>query len=127
MHLFIQPFFCTQVTIKMTSLWSPQKVGLYYQHKAVDYMWLSFQNIICCIYEIYMPALLLRMRAIVFASHVSEASVAGEETLDDQIKDILEATEEDHTGKLILFILISPLNLIFGFCGPLYNTHRCHK
>lgn len=62
-----------------------------------------------------MPALLLRMRAIVFASHFSEASVAGEETLDDQIKDILEATEEDHTGnmdfpfKLDLWILWSPL------------------
>lgn len=60
-----------------------------------------------------MPGQSLCMRTIVFASHLSEAPVAGEETLEDQIKDILEATEEDHTGKLTL-------------CGPLYNTHRCH-
>lgn len=52
----------------------------------------------------------LCMRTIVFASHLSEAPVAGEETLEDQIKDILEATEEDHTGKLTL-------------CGPFYIIH----
>lgn len=64
----------------------------------------------------------LCMRTIVFASHLSEAPVAGEETLEDQIKDILEATEEDHTGKLTEEDHTGKLTL----CGPLYNTHRCH-